>query len=39
MYLTESHFRKLGVKDKTDIVFATLGSVILAVPEIKKKIM
>jgi sulfide:quinone oxidoreductase len=39
MYLAESHFRKTGVKDKTDIIFATPGSVIFAVPEIKKTLM
>lgn len=39
MYLAENHFRKSGVIDKTDIVFATPGSVIFAVPEIKKTLM
>lgn len=39
MYLAESYFRKKGIRDKTQIVFATPGTVIFAVPEIKKTLM
>lgn len=39
MYLAENHWRKSGVKSKTDIVFATPGTVIFGVPEIKKTLM
>ncbi len=39
MYLAENHWRKNGVKEKTDIVFATPGTVIFGVPEIKKTLM
>jgi sulfide:quinone oxidoreductase len=39
MYLADSHFRKSGVRNKSEIVFATPGSVIFAVPEIKKTLM
>lgn len=39
MYLADSHFRKLGVRNKSEIVFATPGSVIFAVPEIKETLM
>lgn len=39
MYLAEHHWRQNGVKAKTDIVFATAGTVIFGVPEIKKTLM
>ncbi len=31
MYLAEEHFRKIGVRDKTNVVYATPGSVIFGV--------
>ena len=39
MYLAENHFRKSGVKNKTDIVFATGGGVIFGVKPIAKTLM
>lgn len=39
MYLAENHFRKTGVKKKTDIVFATGGTVIFGVKEVAKTLM
>jgi len=39
MYLAEDHFRKSGVKDKTDIIFAIPGGVIFGVKEIAKTLM
>lgn len=39
MYLAESHFRKSGVRKKTDVVFATSGTVIFGVKEIAKTLM
>jgi sulfide:quinone oxidoreductase len=39
MYLAESHFRKSGVRDKTDVVFATGGTVIFGVKEIAETLM
>ncbi len=39
MYLAESHFRKSGVRKKTDVVFATGGTVIFGVKEIAKTLM
>jgi sulfide:quinone oxidoreductase len=39
MYLAENHFRKTGVDKKTDIVFATGGTVIFGVKEIAKTLM
>lgn len=39
MYLAENHFRKSGVKKKTDIVFATAGTVIFGVKEIAATLM
>lgn len=39
MYLAEAYFKKHGLKDKTNVVFATNGTVIFAVPEIKKTLM
>lgn len=39
MYLAENHWRKNGVTENTDIVFATPGTVIFGVPEIKKTLM
>lgn len=39
MYLAENHFRKSGVKKKTDIVFATAGTVIFGVKEVAKTLM
>lgn len=39
MYLADSYFRKSGVRNKTNVVFATPGTVIFGVPEIKKTLM
>ena len=39
MYLADDHFKKSGVKPNTDVVFATPGTVIFGVPEIKKTLM
>ncbi len=39
MYLAESHFKKSGVREKTDVVFATGGTVIFGVKEIAKTLM
>ena len=39
MYLAESHFRKTGVRKKSEVVFATAGSVIFGVKEIAKTLM
>jgi len=39
MYLAEEHFKKIGVRDKTDVVFAIPGGVIFAVKPIAKTLM
>lgn len=39
MYLAESYFHRSGVRDKTNVVFATPGTVIFGVPEIKKTLL
>lgn len=39
MYLAENHFRKSGVKNKTDIVFATAGTIIFGVKEVAQTLM
>ena len=39
MYLAESYFRKSGVRNKTDVVFATSGTIIFGVKEIAKTLM
>lgn len=39
MYLADDHFRKAGVRSKTDIVFATPGGVIFGVKPIAKTLM
>ncbi len=39
MYLAESHFKKSGIRKKTDVVFATGGTVIFGVKEIAKTLM
>lgn len=39
MYLAESHFRKSGVRNQTTVVFATPGTTIFGLPEIKKTLM
>lgn len=39
LYMSESAFKKSGVRDKTNVVFATNGTVIFGVPEIKKTLM
>ena len=39
MYLAENHFKKRGVSKKTDIVFATGGTVIFGVKKIAKTLM
>lgn len=36
MYMAEEYFRKKGIRDKTNVVFATPGSVIFGVPEFAK---
>ena len=36
MYLAEEYFRKSGVRDKTNVVFATPGSIIFGVPDFAK---
>ena len=39
MYLAEEHFKKVGVRGKTDVVFATPGGVIFGVKRIAKTLM
>ena len=39
MYLAESHFRKAGTRKDTTVVFATPGTTIFGVPEIKKTLL
>ena len=39
MYLAESYFGKSGVRKKTDVVFATAGTVIFGVKEVAKTLM
>lgn len=39
MYLAESYFRKNGLREKTDVVFATSGTVIFGVKKIAKTLM
>lgn len=39
MYLAESHFRKSDVRKKTDIIFATGGTVIFGVKKVAKTLM
>ncbi|PIE87013.1 MAG: pyridine nucleotide-disulfide oxidoreductase [Bacteroidetes bacterium] len=39
MYLAEDHFKKAGIRDKTNVVFATPGSVIFGVKPIAKTLM
>ncbi len=39
MYLADDHFEKVGIKEKTDVVFATPGSVIFGVKPIAKTLM
>lgn len=39
MYLADSYFRKSGVRDKTNIVFATPDSIIFGVKEIAETLM
>ena len=39
MYLADDLFRKRGIRNNTKIVFATPGTVIFGVPEIKKTLM
>ncbi|MBQ0732919.1 NAD(P)/FAD-dependent oxidoreductase [Aquimarina celericrescens] len=39
MYLAESYFRKSGVKNKTNVVFATNGGVIFGIKQIAKTLM
>ena len=36
MYLAEEYFRKSGVRDKTNVIFATPGTVIFGVPDFAK---
>lgn len=39
MYLADEHFKKSGVRDRTDIIFALPGGVIFAVKPIAKTLM
>ena len=39
MYLADDYFKKIGVKSKTDVVFATPGGVIFGVKPIAKTLM
>lgn len=39
MYLAESYFRKSGVRSKTDVVFATAGSIIFGVKPVAETLM
>jgi sulfide:quinone oxidoreductase len=39
MYLADDHFRKIGVRDKTNVLFATPGTVIFGVKPIKETLM
>lgn len=39
MYLAEDHFKRKGIRQKTDVVFATPGSVIFGVKPIAKTLM
>lgn len=39
MYLAESYFEKRGLRDKTDVIFATAGTVIFGVKKIAKTLM
>ena len=39
MYLADEHFKKIGVRNKTDIVFAIPGGVIFAVKPVAKTLM
>jgi len=39
MYLAESYFRRSGVRKDTEVVFATPGTVIFGIPEIKRTLM
>jgi len=39
MYLAEDHFKKSGVRSKTNVVFATAGTVIFGVKPIAKTLM
>lgn len=39
MYLAESYFHKSGVRKNTDVVFATSGTVIFGVKEVKETLM
>ncbi|WP_296697806.1 FAD/NAD(P)-binding oxidoreductase [Algoriphagus sp.] len=36
MYLAEEHFRRAGVREKTNVIFATPGTVIFGVPDFAK---
>lgn len=38
-YLAADNFRKRGILDKSEVIFATPGSVIFGVPEIRKTLM
>lgn len=39
MYLAENHFRRSGVRKKTNVVFATSGTIIFGVKEIARTLM
>ena len=39
MYLAESHFKKSGIRNKTNVVFATNGGVIFGVKQIAETLM
>ncbi|MDC6351371.1 FAD/NAD(P)-binding oxidoreductase [Zeaxanthinibacter sp. PT1] len=39
MYLAESYFRKSGVRNKSEVIFATPGTIIFGIPEIANTLM
>ncbi|MCB9321184.1 MAG: NAD(P)/FAD-dependent oxidoreductase [Lewinellaceae bacterium] len=39
MYLSDDYFRRTGVRDKTNIIFATPGTIIFGTPEFAKTLM
>lgn len=39
MYLADDYFRKTGKRENSEVVFATAGTVIFSIPEIKKTLL
>jgi len=39
MYLADDHFKKVGVKSKTKVIYASAADIIFAVPEIARTLM